>query len=901
MPLERWLYACRARWQRVTRRSQADQELNDEIAHHLQLETEQNLASGMSPVAAARAARMQLGNPQRVQEDAREVWSTQWVADLNRDARVAVRGLRKDRSVAVAVLLTLALCIGANTAVFSVVNAIVVRPLPSPDADALVSLWHEAPGLPQRGDGRLTCSPSMFFSYRDQNAVFESFGLWSTRTVIVAGERPQRVPALLMTHGVLDALGVGPALGRWFSPEDDTPGSPETVVLTHGYWERRYGGDPDVLGQAVSVNGRPRVVVGVMPRSFRLLTTDAELFLPYQFDRDAVHLGDYSYMGLARVRPGVTIAQVDADIDRMLPGWLVAWPAPSGFAAAVFHNLGLAASAQSLKRDVVGDVGGVLWVVMGAVGVVLLIGCANVANLMLVRIEGRRRELAVRAALGAGWGRIARTLLCESMVWAVAGGLVGLGVAYAALRGLVVLGPDTLPRLEHVSMDLSVLAFAGGVSVLSGLLFGFAALFKCGPVDILPALQGGGRSMSLTRERRQPRNTLVVVQVALVLVLLVAASLMLQTAHALRELHPGFVRADEVQLVRVSVPEEQLEDPVLVFRQYQRIRDALAAIPGVDDVAFTTAAPLEGGRTDAIVAADTVAREGSVPPLRRSKFVSPGMLRTLGTSLIAGRDFTWADIYQYRPVAMVSEQVAVELWGSSESAVGQRIWAHALDPWREVIGIVDEVHDDGLDRPAPSTIYWPGLMRQFVGTDLWVRPSVVFLVRSSRTGEAGFLDDVNRVIQATNGTIALGQTRTLQSLAERSLARTSFALVMLAISGAVALALGVVGIYGVIWYSVTHRAREVSIRLVLGAQPGTLRRMFVRHGLRLAVVGVGCGLALATVMSPLLSSLLFGVSPLDPRTYVAVGLALTAAATLASYCPARRAVAADPLFALRGD
>lgn len=320
MPLERWLYACRARWLRITRRSQADRELDDELTLHLQLETEQNLASGMAPAEAARAARMQLGNPRLVREDAREVWSTRWLEDLTRDVGIAVRGLRKDRSVAVAVLLTLALCIGANTAVFSVVNAVVVRPLPYTDADALVSLWHDAPGLPQRDDGTLTCSPSMFFSYGDQNAVFASFGLWSTRTVIVAGDRPQRMPALQMTHGVLDALGVGPELGRWFSREDDTPGSPETIVLTHGYWERRLGGDPEVIGRTVSVNGRPRVVVGVMPRSFRFLKTDAELFLPYQFDRDEVHLGDYSYMGLARMHPGVTISQVNADIDRMLPG-----------------------------------------------------------------------------------------------------------------------------------------------------------------------------------------------------------------------------------------------------------------------------------------------------------------------------------------------------------------------------------------------------------------------------------------------------------------------------------------------------------------------------------------------------------------------------------------------------
>ena len=448
----------------------------------------------MSRADAVRSARMQLGNPQRVREDARAVWSWQWIGDVIRDVRIGGRALVKNKGFAGTVLLTLVLCIGANTAVFSVVHAVLVRPLPYPDAEALVSIRHEAPGLPQPGGGQLSCSPSMFFSYTDENSVFEWFGLWSQRTVIVTRDRSERVSALRVTHGVLNAVGVVPELGRWFSREDDTPGSPETVILSHGYWQRRLSGNPDVIGRTLTVSGRPRTVVGVMPRDFRFLTTDVDLLLPHQFDRAMVYLGNYSYTGLARLRPGVTIAQADADIDQMLPGWLTAWPPPPGFDAAIFANLGLTASVQPLKRDVVGDLGRVLWVVMGTVGVVLFIGCANVANLMLVRTEGRHRELAVRPALGAGWGRIARALLCESVVLAAVGGLVGFGVAYAALRGLVALGPDALPRLEEISIDSVVLMFTAVASLLSGLLFGSISVLKHAGVDIIRALGGNGRA-----------------------------------------------------------------------------------------------------------------------------------------------------------------------------------------------------------------------------------------------------------------------------------------------------------------------------------------------------------------------------------------------------------------------
>lgn len=474
------------------RRRQAERELDEEMRTHLDMAVDENIERGMNPREARVAARRRFGVDASVKEGWRQADGLYWLDTIGQDVRYAIRTMRRSAGFTAAAVVTLALCIGANTAVFSVVNAVLVKPLPYPEADALVSIWHDAPGLPQSGGGTLNCSPSMFFSYAEANTAFEWFGLWSSRTAIVAEDRPQRVAAVLVTHGVLDAFGVPPELGRVFSRADDAPGSPETALLAHGYWQRQHGGDPAVVGRTVNVNGRPREIVGVMPRDFRFLTTDADLFLPYQFDRAAAHLGDYSHMGLARLRPGVTLAQADSDIDRMLPSWLTAWPVPSGFDAAVFENLRLAAAVQPLKRDVIGDLAGVLWVVMGTVGVVLLIGCANVANLMLVRTEGRHRELAVRAALGAGWERVARTLLCESVVWALVGGLMGLVMAYVALRVLVVLGPDSLPRLDEIAIDRRVLAFTAAMSVLSGLLCGLASVFKHAPANIVASLGGTG-------------------------------------------------------------------------------------------------------------------------------------------------------------------------------------------------------------------------------------------------------------------------------------------------------------------------------------------------------------------------------------------------------------------------
>jgi putative ABC transport system permease protein len=586
----------------------------------------------------------------------------------------------------------------------------------------------------------------------------------------------------------------------------------------------------------------------------------------------------------------------------MLGIWLKAWPTPPGFDHALFENARFAPKIQPLKEEVVGDVGTVLWVLMGTIGLVLLIACANVANLLLVRAEGRQQELAIRAALGAGWGRIAREMLFESLTLGIMGGLLGLGLAYTAVRILIAKGPTTLPRLTEIGIDPLVLVFTLGVSLFAGLLFGIIPVLKYAGPRLATALRAGGRSLSSSRERHRARNTLVVVQVALALVLLIGSGLMIRTFEALRNVQPGFTHPEELQLLRISVPEAQVKEPDQVMRMENAMLDKLAAIPGVTSVAFASSAPLEGfNSNDVLFAEDKVYAVGQIPPIRRYRFVAPGFFRTTGNPLIAGRDFTWTDLYEKRHVSIVSENLAREMWGDPRAALGKRIREGAADPWREIVGVVGDLYDDGAQKKPPAFAYWPILMDVFYGPVGVVQRSGVLIIRTKRAATEGFLTEARQAIWSVNSNLPVFLVRTVQDLYDQSMARTSFTLVLLAIAGAMALILGIVGIYGVITYAVTQRTREIGIRMALGAQSSGLRQMFVRQGLLLAGIGAVIGLGAAAGLTRLMSSLLFGVAALDPLTYAGVAAILVVAAAVASYLPARRATRIDPLEALRAE
>jgi predicted permease len=651
----------------------------------------------------------------------------------------------------------------------------------------------------------------------------------------------------------------------------------------------------------MTIDATPRTVIGVMPEDFRFLDVDAELILPQRFDRARLFLGNFSFQGIGRLKPGVTLDQANADVGRLLPIWLDAWPAPFGIDRTMFGNARFAPAVRPLKQDVVGNITEVLWVLMGTIGVVLLIACANVANLLLVRMEGRQQELATRAVLGAGRGRIARELIHESLLLGVMGGVLGLGVAVAALQALKALRPETLPRLEQITIDPNVIAFATAASLLSGILFAIIPIFKYSGPRFINALRGN-RTASHSRERHRARNVLVIVQVALALVLLVASGLMIRTFQTLRQVQPGFVRPDNVQMVRVSIPETLLADRSRVARTFSDILEKLTVVPGVAAAAFTSSAPMEGfNSNDLVLAEDKAVEPGKLPPLRRFKFISPGYFRTMGTPIVAGRDITWTDVFDDRAVAVISENMAREMWGGPAAALGKRIRSAPVDAWREVVGVVGDVYDNGVHQKAATIVYWPAMMVKFWGNERFVSRSLTFVLRSDRTGTEAFLNQIRQAVWSVNGSLPLALVRTLQEVYDRSMARTTFALVMLAIAGAMALLLGIIGIYGVIAYSVSQRTREIGIRMALGVEQRDVRRMFLRNGLILSGIGVAVGVGVAAALMRFMTSMLYQVSPLDAMTYSGVSVVLLTAAMTASYLPARRAASLNPVEALRAE
>jgi predicted permease len=800
-------------------------------------------------------------------------------------------------------VLTLAIGIGANAAIFSVIEGVLLKPLPYARPGELVTIDHAAPGVKMEHAG---AAPFLYFTYREDGRVFQDVGMWDIGTMSLTGmAQPEEVPTLFVTDAILPILGTQPMLGRLITKTDDAPGGPETVMLSAAYWRTKFGGDPSAVGRTLMLDSRPHQVIGVLPDSFRFLDRKVSLVIPFRIDRGKVFLGQFSYSGMARLKPGTSIEQANADAQRMIPISLRRFPPFPGGSVQIFEEARITPAFRTLKDELVGDVARTLWVLMATIGMVLLIACANVANLLLVRADARQQELAIRAALGAGTGRLARELLLESVVLGLLGGVVGTGLAFGALRLLVALAPGNLPRMDEIAIDLPVLAFTLVLSVVSGLLFGAIPIFKYATVHLSTMLRGGGRTASASRERRRTRNVLVVAQIALALVLLVGSGLMIRTFQALRNVYPGFTRAGEVQTLRLSIPDSQVKDEVAVAHMEQAILDRVAAVPGVTSVALASTVTMRGDAWhDPIYAEDKTYAESQLPPLRLFKFTSPGFMKTMGGTLVAGRDFTWTDVYEQRPVAMVSDNLARELWGGASAAIGKRIRPYQKGRWREVVGVVGDMRDDGLDNKAATAAYWPLLTPAFVesaDSKPQLARGVTVVVRSTRTGVNGFVNELSQAVWAINPNLPLSSVRTLQDIYDASLARTSFTLVMLGIAGAMALLLGVGGLYGVISYSVAQRSREIGIRIALGAQARSVTRMFVTHGLVLAGAGVAIGLAVALSITRLMSSLLFDVSPLDPLTYVLVSVTLIGATVLASYVPALRATSVDPIGALRAE
>jgi predicted permease len=823
------------------------------------------------------------------------------VKPLSDQLRQVLRRLWRAPLFTIVTVITLAAGVGANIAVFSVVEGVLLKPLPYPHAERLVGVWHTAPGL---NLDEVNMAPSNYFIYREQNRVFQDIGVYEGDSVALTGQgSPEQLHALDVTDGVLPILGITPMLGRWFNRADTAPGAPDTVMLDYGLWQRRFSSDRSVIGRNITVDGKQRQVIGVMPRDFRFLDGEQPaVILPLQFDRNKTVLGQFSYDGIARLRPGVTLTDANTDIQRLIPTVWSSFPAPPGFSMNLFQKARLGPRVRPLSQDVVGDIGKLLWVLMGSIGVVLLIACANVANLLLVRAEGRRQELAIRAALGASRWRISGDFLLESLVIGIIGSSLGLLIAEGALRLLIAIAPQGLPRLQDIGIDLSVLAFTLGISLFCSLLFGSIPALRYAGTRIGTGLREGGRSSSEGRERHRTRNTLVVIQVGLAFVLLICSGLMIRTFSALTHVDPGFDSKAGIQTLRLAIPEAEVPHADNVVRMEQAISQRMAAIPGVTAVALGNSVPMDGGQwSDPIFAQDRSYADGSMPPLRRFKFASPGFLKTLGIPLIAGRDFTWTETYQKLPVAIVSDNFAREYWGGAANALGKHIRVSTKDEWREIVGVVGNMHDDGMNQEAPTITYWPILMSHFEGDDENVRRWVVYAIRTPRAGSESLMKDVRQAVWSIDANLPLSDVRTLGYFYSKSMSRTSFTLVMLAVAASIALLLGIVGLYGVIAYSSSQRRREIGIRIALGAQRSNITGMFVRQGLTMAGGGVACGLIVALLVTRLLRSLLFHVSSMDPLTYGGACLALCVSAALASYIPSRRTTLVDPVEALRAE
>ena len=801
--------------------------------------------------------------------------------DLGQDVRYAARVFSKHPAFAVAAVLTLALGIGATTAIFSVVYGVLLKPLPFHEPERLVSLTQIAPHGAGANHG-----PGTYLTYRENHQVFEEIGAWDpTELSITGGGDPERVQGLLVSASTLPLLRVQPVLGRGFSAEDDTPGVPRRVILTHGYWQRRFGGADNIVGQQLVIDGRPAEVIGVLPASFKFLRTRPAIVLPMPLDVNAPRGISFGFQALARMKPGVTLAQANADVARMI-----------SLLPPAFARLELRPNVRPLAADVIRNVGQILWILLAAVGLVLLIACGNVANLFLVRAEGRHQELAVRAALGASRGRIARALLSESVVLALAGGVLGVWLAQAAIGLLRTIAPAELPRVDDIGIDWMVLLFTVSVSVLSGALCGALAVIRFGKPSIT-ALKEGGRSASDAPGRHRTRDALVVGQIALALTLLIVSGLMIRTFLAMRQVDPGFTRPKEVQTFVLAIPASLISDPQQAVRTFGGVAEQLARVPGVTSVGLSSSITMDGEDNGNYVAIEEFPDpEGTMVKLRRFKSLGPRYFETMGNRLVAGRSITWSDIYEQRPVVIISEPLAREYWGDPAKAIGKRVRGSSPRfPWREIIGVSGNERDDGLTQPPTSIVYWPMLNESY----RW--RTMAYAVRSTRVGAPGFVRELEQAVWSVNPNLPLATVQTLEEIQVSSMTQTSFALVMLGIAASVALLIGMVGIYGVVAYAAAQRTREIGVRMALGAQIGDVRKMFLRHGLWLTTIGIAIGIGIALILTRVMSAFLFGVGPMDPITYAAVSAVLAGMTLVATYLPARRASRVDPVVALRAE
>jgi putative ABC transport system permease protein len=821
--------------------------------------------------------------------------------------RHAVRRLVRARAFACATTLTLALGIGGTVAVFSVVNAVLLQPLPFPDAGRLVDLSHT---LTLAGLTRVSQSDATYLLYRRANRVFSGVGAWRAASVnftpvganAAAAQTPERLEAAVATPSLFHVLAVSPTRGRGFTDDDARPGALPVALISDGLWQRDFGGVPTVIGRRVSVDGLAYDIVGVMPAGFEIPGDRAAIWTPLVLDPAHVHSAAFDYRAIGRLRAGVTLAAAAADLQRLLPQVPVVFPGRLSAAAITVTHM--TAVVRPLRDVVVGNVARTLWTVLGAVAALLLLACANVAGLFLTRMESRQRELAVRRALGAGRGDLLLEFLVESAVLCAAGG--GLGVALAAagvawLRHLP--AAAAIPRIGEARVDLVAVGVAAGASVLAAVAVSALPPLRAGAASPASLLASEGRSATMGRLRQRARRALVVLQVALALVLLAGAALFARSFQRLSMVNPGFT-ADHGLAFRVALPAAEYATPGDAARAVVAAIGAVRGVPGVVAAGVATKLPLddEAKQDSAVFIEDHPVRPGRIPDIHEMVFASPGYFAAMRIPVVAGRLFGPPDpsldpTHAPREV-VVSDAFARQYWGAAD-AVGRRIRMNPRDPWSTIVGVVGSVRGMGLDRPPTAAVYLPLVTSTVTGAP-WMPRDVAFVVRTAGDPSA-LAAPVRRALAAVAPAVPLFRVMPLRMLLANAVSRTTFTLLLLAIAAAIALVVGALGIYGVIAYLVAMRAREIGVRLALGARPADVRRLVVQRAVADAAVGVAVGLAGAVLLTRSLAMLLFGVSPTDVAALGGAAAVLLATAVAAAWPPARRAAALDPAVTLRHD
>lgn len=873
------------RWyQRFFHRRVTEKKLDAELRFHLEQQKADYVASGMTAEEASRRASLEFGGLDQTKEECRDVGSAHFVETLFQDVRYGFRQLRRSPGFTVIAILTLALGIGANAVIFSAVNSVLLRPLPYPNANRLVQVWSTNPHTNPWGEW---VSYPDFVDWRAQNKVFEDLVTYrTTLTNITGGDHPEALFTVLASSSLFSVLQTQPLLGRSFLPDEDKPGHNHVVVLSDTLWRSRFGADTHLVGKAVIINGESYTVIGIMPPRFRFplglpkgLAVSA--WLPIGLDPSQSDRGSHNYRVVARLRPGVTLRQAQADMEAIAHNLAQEYPAD--------QNLGI--QVAELEENLTSEVRPALLVLLGAVGLVLLIACANVGNLLLSRAVGRQREVALRLAIGASRSRIVKQMFTESVLLALIGGGVGLVLAFQSLSFLIKLAPN-VPRLHESTVDGRVLIFCSLVSLATGILFGLVPAFHASRIHLNEALKqsGPGRLGSGPRLRR----VVVVTETALALMLLVGAGLLIRSFVRLSNVELGF-NPQNVLTAGIMLPESQYSVPSRQAAFFKEVIRRIEGLPGVEFVAAADSVPLLTNDTGSV---SVEGRSGPAPVLsiqaERPK-ITPGYFRAMGIPLLRGRTFTWADNETSLPVAIVSE-AAARLYWPNEDAIGKRVGvddggqSEGRVVWRQVVGVVGDVRQDGLADKARPSVYTP--LSQLP------MPFAALIVKS-RMNPKSLADPVRRQVMVVDKDQPPFSIQPMQEIIADSVSNREFQTVLLSLFAAVAMTLAAIGIYGVMSHSAAQRTREIGIRMALGAQKRHTLRLVVTQGMFLALLGVSIGVIGALALTRFMASLLYGVKPTDPMTFIGVSLVLAAVSLVASYVPARRATKVDPTVALR--